>query len=110
MLSSSARVKNAADVESEIALALHLTVTGAASSRETLFRYLEMKESLLVLDNFEHVIDAASNVTELLERCPRVTVLVTSREALRLPAEHEYVVPPLREPSAIDSPSIARRR
>ena len=50
---------------------------------------------LLVLDTFEHVLDAAPLVADLLAGCPRLTVLVTSRAPLRLRGEHELSVPPL---------------
>jgi predicted ATPase/DNA-binding CsgD family transcriptional regulator len=52
----------------------------------------------LVLDNFEHVSDAAALIIELLHRCPRLVVLVTSRRRLRLSAEYTYEVPPLAVP------------
>ena len=45
---------------------------------------------LLVLDNFEHVLDAAPLVTDLLAASPKLTVLATSREALHLSGEFEY--------------------
>ena len=52
---------------------------------------------LLVLDNFEQVIDAAPDVAGLLGACPNLELLVTSRERLRVSGEHEYAVPPLAE-------------
>ncbi len=51
---------------------------------------------LLVLDTFEHVLDAAPFVADLLGSCPGLTVLATSRAALRIRGEHEFSVPPLR--------------
>jgi predicted ATPase/DNA-binding XRE family transcriptional regulator len=56
------------------------------------------KHLLLVLDNFEHVLGAASAVIELLEACAEVKVLVTSRAPLRVRGEQEFAVPPLRLP------------
>src|SRR5215213_1555972 len=50
---------------------------------------------LLVLDNFEHVVDAAPLVTDLLGAAPGILILDTSRTRLRLSGEHEHVVPPL---------------
>jgi predicted ATPase len=60
------------------------------------------KRLLLLFDNFEHVIVAAPTISELLHRCPRLTVLVTSREPLRLDGEWEYAVDPLREHEALE--------
>jgi predicted ATPase/class 3 adenylate cyclase len=53
------------------------------------------KSLLVLLDNFEHLIDAAEGVAELLTACPSLRILVTSRESLRLPGEQAYPVPPL---------------
>ncbi len=52
-------------------------------------------EMLLVLDNFEHVLPAAPLVADLLRACPRLVILATSRERLRLGGEREFPVPPL---------------
>jgi predicted ATPase len=51
------------------------------------------KRLLLLLDNFEHVIDAAGDVAALVSACPYLTILVTSRERLQVSGEHEYAVP-----------------
>jgi len=56
------------------------------------------RPELLVLDTFEHIMDAASALATLCESCPALTVLVTSRRALRLRGEHQFTVPPLETP------------
>ncbi len=53
-----------------------------------------------MLDNFEHVVEAAPLVVDLLAACPGLTVLVTSRVCLRVSGEHEHAVPPLGSPRA----------
>ncbi|MEX1155612.1 MAG: adenylate/guanylate cyclase domain-containing protein [Chloroflexota bacterium] len=62
---------------------------------------------LLVLDNFEQVIDAAAQVNELLARAPKTSVLITSRSPLRVYGEREYPVPPLGVPDPKHLPSLA---
>ena len=65
----------------------------------TLVRTLARRELLLVLDNCEHVIDVCAQVVEdLLDHCPRLRVLATSREALRIPGERAWRVPSLAVP------------
>lgn len=66
----------------------------------TLKRVLTQRELLLLLDNFEQVIEGAPLVTGLLAAAPCLKVLVTSRESLRLAGEQEYLVPPLSLPAA----------
>jgi predicted ATPase/class 3 adenylate cyclase len=56
---------------------------------------------LLLFDNFEHLIEAAAGVAELVRRCPNLTVLVTSRARLQIGGEWEYAVDPLRESEAV---------
>jgi hypothetical protein len=62
---------------------------------EDLKEQLRSKEMLLLLDNFEQVIAAGPKVGSLLESCPRLRLLVTSREPLHLRSEHIQPVPPL---------------
>ena len=65
---------------------------------------------LLLLDNFEQVMDAAEGVADLLQRCAELKVLVTSREALRVRGEHLLAVPPLLVPTvAPNGPRPSRR-
>jgi predicted ATPase len=59
-------------------------------------------EMLLLLDNFEQVVDAAPELGGLLQGCPNLRLLVTSRERLRVAGEVEYAVPPLADPEAAE--------
>ena len=68
---------------------------------ERLQDYLSNKHMLLLLDNFEHVLEAGSQVAELLTAIPHLKVLVTSREILHLYGEHEFEVPPLALPQLL---------
>ncbi|HEX7977582.1 MAG TPA: protein kinase [Gemmatimonadaceae bacterium] len=84
---------------------LGLRALGDISAAEHVARQLASSESLLVLDNFEQVLDAAPFVAALLEAAPRLTILVTSRAPLRLRGEQELPVPPLALPAAEDGTS-----
>jgi predicted ATPase/class 3 adenylate cyclase len=75
-----------------------LTGRGGERPLEVLERELRTRHVLLVLDNFEQVMDAADGVAELLQQCSELTVLVTSREALRVRGEHLLGVAPLSLP------------
>lgn len=66
---------------------------------DTLKDYLRGKQVLLLLDNFEHLLSAASQVAELLASCPQLKILTTSREVLHLRAERVFQVPPMQLPS-----------
>lgn len=74
--------------------------------RETLRAYLREKQLLLVLDNFEHVLEAAPEVATLIETCPNLCVLATSRALLRIRGEQEYPVSPLSLPASTISPAV----
>ncbi len=67
------------------------------------------KSLLLLFDNFEQVLDAADGLPDLLAACPNLTLLVTSRELLRVPGEQVYPVPPL-EPDDGAQLFLARAR
>jgi predicted ATPase/DNA-binding XRE family transcriptional regulator len=73
---------------------------GSASpvSSIQLIEAIGQQSVLLLLDNFEHLLDAAPLVAGLLRNCPSLTVLVTSRAALHISGEQEYPVPPLPVP------------
>jgi predicted ATPase/DNA-binding CsgD family transcriptional regulator len=65
---------------------------------EQLLTYLETKHCLLFLDTFEHLVPAGRLLVHLLERCPHLKIIVTSREALRVPDEHVLHLGPLVAP------------
>ena len=75
---------------------------GALEATGPLAEHIADRRMLLLLDNFEHVLDAAPELSELLERCPRLDIVVTSRAPLRLDGEWEYAVDPLREAEAVE--------
>jgi predicted ATPase/Tfp pilus assembly protein PilF len=81
-------------------------VGGKASIVERLDAYLCAKKMLLLLDNFEQVLPAAPQVAELLEACPMVKVLVTSRASLHLRPEKELPIPPLKVPPFMEVPGL----
>ena len=78
----------------------------ASSLLQSLKQFLIDKRMLLVLDNFEQVLDAAPIVIELLSSCPGLKVLVTSREALHMPGEQQFPVSPLDLPDLAHMPDV----
>jgi predicted ATPase len=66
---------------------------------ERLQGFLHNKTLLLLMDNFEHLLDAAPGISDLLQRCPNLKVLATSRSPLRVSGEQEYAVSPLALPT-----------
>jgi predicted ATPase len=87
-------VTEAAQVEPEVAAAI--AAPGGVAD------HVQSDSVLLLLDNFEQVLDAGTAVGEWLDRCPALAVLVTSREALRLSPEHEYALSPLADATAAE--------
>jgi predicted ATPase/DNA-binding winged helix-turn-helix (wHTH) protein len=86
-------------VPSTVASTLGLKLAGE-SSAEAVARAVGGRHLVLVLDNCEHVIDAAANLAETFMRlCPRSTIVATSREVLRIDGESVYRVPPLDVPA-----------
>jgi predicted ATPase/DNA-binding winged helix-turn-helix (wHTH) protein len=87
-------------VPSAVAGVLGLRLGSNAISPQAIARAIAGKKLLLVLDNCEHVIDAAATLAEIFVRlCPRATILATSREVFRIEGEHAYRVPPLEVPT-----------
>ncbi len=77
------------------------TAALAVGARGKLAEHIADGSMLLLFDNFEQVVEAAPDIAPLLATCPRLTVLVTSRERLHLEGEWEYAVDPLRETEAV---------
>jgi predicted ATPase/Tfp pilus assembly protein PilF len=85
-------------VIAEIAHQLGVREAGGQSLLENVKAYLRGRQTLLFLDNFEQVLDAAPLVADLLSGAPKLKVLVTSRTSLNIQGEHEYFVTPLKLP------------
>jgi predicted ATPase len=101
-----APIRDPALVASAIAETLGVKESGTQPLVQQLRTYLHDKTVLLLLDNFEQVLDAAPLVAELLTGAPALTVLVTSREMLHVRGEYEYEVPPLAVPNRAHLPSL----
>ena len=88
-----------------IARSLGLIETEDRTPGEALQAHLHEKRFLLVLDNFEHLLEAAPEVSALMASCRDVVVLATSRAPLHIRGEQEYPVPPLTLPASTPSPA-----
>jgi predicted ATPase/class 3 adenylate cyclase len=91
-------VRDPAFVASAIASAIGLVESGGRTPRDVVVEWIGERRVLLVLDNFEQVIDGAPVVGELLRACPNLSVIATSRAPLRVSGEQEYPVPGLPVP------------
>jgi predicted ATPase len=94
-----ANLANTQNIVPAIASALNLSFTNNASLEEQLKTFLRDKNMLLVLDNLEHLIEGAGIIFELLETCPMLKILTTSREALDFQNEYLIEVTGLRVPT-----------
>ena len=90
-----AALREASLLMSVLAQALGLRESTEGEISEQVAIFLQEKHLLLVLDNFEQILEAASSVAELLSTCPRLSVLVTSRVPLRLRTEQSLPLAPL---------------
>jgi predicted ATPase/class 3 adenylate cyclase/Tfp pilus assembly protein PilF len=101
-----APLSDPAFVISTIAQTLGVNEMEGLALFDLLHAFLREKRMLLLLDNFEQVVDAAPQVAALLSACPRLKLLVTSRMALHVRAEHEFAVPPLDLPDLKHLPDL----
>jgi predicted ATPase len=97
-----APVRDPALVMVELAQAIGVEPRGGTDLAGQLAAALGREERLVVLDNCEHLLAAAPDIGRVLAACPRLRVLATSRERLRLSAEQEFPVPPLAMPASAD--------
>ncbi len=81
----------------------------AVGATDGLADHLADKHLLLLLDNFEHLIEAAAELAGLLVSCPNLRLLVTSRELLRIEGEQAYPVPPLAPPEGVELFTVRAR-
>jgi predicted ATPase/DNA-binding NarL/FixJ family response regulator len=102
-------------VLSEIAAAFGIAGVTSVNAEDAIAQRVRDEQVLLVLDNFEHSVGAAPVVSELLGRCPKMQILVTSQVVLRLRVEHVVVLDPLAVPmretcdpaALLEFPSVA---
>ena len=78
------------------------TIGQTLGAKDGLAEHLGERELLLLLDNLEQVVEAAPELASLVESCPNLKLLVTSRELLRVRGEVEYPVVPLADPEAVE--------
>ncbi|MBD5653559.1 MAG: hypothetical protein IAI50_00060 [Candidatus Eremiobacteraeota bacterium] len=95
-------VRGVAQIGSAVAAALSLAARNEATLCAQLARDFTEKSILLVFDNAEHLTDAAATTMEMLEAAPGITILLTSRVALRCAGETEHRVAPLAVPNATE--------
>ncbi|HZF58488.1 MAG TPA: helix-turn-helix domain-containing protein [Rubrobacter sp.] len=89
-----------------VAQALGLREAGGRPVRELVHAFLRERRLLLVLDNLEHLLEAAPEVADLLAACPSLKILATSRAPLRLRGEQEYPLAPLPVPDLSRLPAV----
>jgi len=106
-----ADVRDAALVSNAVLAALDLRDQAATEPLALLLAYLRDKELLLIVDNCEHLVEAAAQlVTEVTRAAPGVRVVTTSREPLSAPGEHVIPVPPLELPPARTAEPLTQLR
>jgi predicted ATPase/DNA-binding SARP family transcriptional activator len=101
-----APVAAAGDVAPAVARAIGAPVRADEPAIAGMRRFIGEASLLLVLDNFEHLLDAAPLVGQLVAVCPALVVMATSRQPLELAAERQYTVEPL-ELEEAGSPAVA---
>ncbi len=88
-------VYNPNDIAKQTAAILGIAISGRQDPTDVLVNYCREKELLLIFDNFEHVLEGANLLSELLEAAPDVTIIATTRERLQLRVETSYPLYPV---------------
>ncbi len=95
-------------IPSAVAQALGTTLRAEGEPLENLIRILKMKRALLIFDNCEHVVEpAARTISAILQACPNIRILSSSRQGLQISGEALYRMPSLSVPSASGTPLSA---
>ncbi|MGC1377166.1 MAG: tetratricopeptide repeat protein [Anaerolineales bacterium] len=93
-------------IVTQIARSLNVETVGTQPLPDALKAYLRDRQILLILDNFEQLVEGGPFVTDLLQAAPHLKVLVTSREALNVYGESRFTVPELTRPDPDDLPPL----
>jgi predicted ATPase/transcriptional regulator with XRE-family HTH domain len=99
---SLAPLRDARLIASTLVACLKLSAASGRSDEDCLVAHFKRREAILVLDNFEHLLEGAPLVSMLLRACPRLKVIVTSRIPLRIHGEQRVDVGPLQVPERAD--------
>ena len=106
-----ASLEDASLISDKIASTLGVHKGSKEDALESLITYLSKRNLLLILDNCEHLVTACAEITEsLLQKCPELQILTTSRELLGIPSEVTWVVPPLSLPNQVSSSKSANQK
>ncbi|MGB3715979.1 MAG: tetratricopeptide repeat protein [Candidatus Promineifilaceae bacterium] len=99
-------LRSGKQIASAVMDAAGIVPSGHDTTENQLLQYLQEKKLLLLLDNFEHVLDGVGILTQIIQRAPEIKLLVTSREALSLPEEWLYPVEGLPTPLSHQTDNI----
>ena len=103
---SLASVASITQVVTTIAAALDFKFHSDYQTQQQLLQYLQPRQLLLIVDNFEHLLDSAGLLTDILEAAPKIKILVTSREKLELSGELTYIIGGLSTPTEEDTDGV----
>ncbi len=105
-----ASVNDADSVPSAIAQSIGVAGSSGKSFADVLRDWLRQGRRLMVLDNFEQVVDAGAFLADLLSNCPDLRLIVTSRTPLHITGEQEFPVPPLNLPDSASLTEVSSAR